>query len=78
MSADLLRRAAAQMRDEQRIGWGADVLLAVADLLEEVAAWEDEGLGHVPGIELTNYPDAVRDILAHALAVARAYLREPL
>jgi hypothetical protein len=73
---DLIPEAATRNRaDAEHIAsWHPAVALAVADWLEEVAAWDDEGCGRVPGIEQTNYPDAVMGSLACATTVARAYL----
>lgn len=50
--------------------------LALANWLEIVAAWPDEGLGNIPGLDRTNWPDAWQDVSDHALTLARAILRE--
>jgi hypothetical protein len=51
--------------------WHPAVALAVADWLEEVAAWMDEGVGLLPA---TNIGDVWIGMRQHALAVARTYL----
>jgi hypothetical protein len=56
------------------IGMQPAVALAVADWLENVAAWIDEGLGRCDDLYQTNYPDAWNDQREAALTVARAYL----
>jgi hypothetical protein len=54
--------------------WHPAVALAVADWLENVSAWIDEGLGRCDDLYQTNYPDAWNDQRRAALTVARAYL----
>jgi hypothetical protein len=54
--------------------WRPAVALAIADWLENVAAWIDEGLGRCDDLYQTNYPDAWNDQREAALTVARVYL----
>lgn len=77
MSAEVLCRAAESMRaqhgpdHERHAMW-----FAMADWLEGVAAWEDEGLGYTPSLNQTNWPSMWGDMQTGALVVARAYLGE--
>ena len=59
---------------EHIASWPPAVALAVADWLEEVAAWMVEGVGLLPA---TNIGDAWIGMRQQARAVARAYLGEP-
>lgn len=78
MSGEVLRRAAEDIRsDAQTRGEERPFLDAVADWLEVVAAWQEEGLGYLPGITATNYPDAIGEQVDAAMVAARAYLGGP-
>lgn len=50
------------------------VALAVADVMDEAAAWIDEGLGACPEIRHTNYPDAWSGVVDMLARIARTYL----
>jgi hypothetical protein len=68
---EILRRAAAEMRDAPTFSaQDGAVMAAVADWLEEVAAWQDEGLGAPVA---TNLRDAWEGMERCALDTARAY-----
>jgi hypothetical protein len=62
---------AAEEEAEHIASWRPAVALAVADWLDEVAGWREEGLGLNPS---TNFADAWGEIERCAHRVARAYL----
>lgn len=64
-------RAPTPAHAEHVASWHPAVALKVADWLEEVAAWMDEGVGLLPA---TNIGDVWIGMRQHALALARAYL----
>ncbi|WP_418060775.1 hypothetical protein [Pimelobacter simplex] len=53
--------------------WHPAVALTVADWLDLLGGWIDEGVGLLPN---TNVADAWSDMQVAALAVARAFLKE--
>jgi hypothetical protein len=84
MSAEVLREAADAMRNDAEsanpeaihpdAAWHPAVALTVAELLDEVAGWREEGLGLMP---TTNLADAWSCVERQANVVARAYLGSP-
>lgn len=67
-----LRRASGELRTAPHVsGQDRRLLDAVADLLEEVAGWREEGLGVLP---LTNLGDAWVEVEDRAVSIARAFL----
>ncbi len=84
MTADLLRRAAAKLRDPLLCNWDRETALALADWLDAEADGHAavEGVGNVVGalmveMSATEFGAQIKhSTMPQALAVARAVLRE--